>query len=388
MAGSADRRSWLNILLFLLMAGMPSVGALPAKESTGFQDEVVAVITGHLCNAQVVGLGELPTHGEAQAHVLKARIARQLVEQCGFTLLLFEAPLYEFTSIDQAEDPAIALDAAIGGFWTSIELTDFRNWLSREYARGALQLGGIDDQIAASSVHSRSVLPRLIADASGMPECAEAVRRNLFWHYGSQFPYDAGERYLLHSCASLSARTGHLSGRESLFVQNLSRLYARQAGLIPAFPGRGDSLALNAQHHIKAHGDPKTIIWAANTHVARYGRQGLTLGSRFAQVYGTGYAALGITALTGSSARAGGRAAELAELPTASLEHRALAAISPGFTAPAVLAADDLLAFDYSVSRLVSGNESQPWSTLFDVVVVLERVSPPRFVVGTGQTDD
>jgi erythromycin esterase-like protein len=66
-------------------------------------------------------LGELPTHGEAHTFDAKSKIADRLIAQCGFTAILFEAPIYDFIGFERAAATRTAtpeqLENAIGRFW-------------------------------------------------------------------------------------------------------------------------------------------------------------------------------------------------------------------------------------------------------------------------------
>jgi erythromycin esterase-like protein len=83
-----------------------------------------------ICDRQVVVLGELPSHGESRGFQAKARIVELLVAQCGFDVLLFEGPFYEFLGFQEAVNDGRAapmqLDRAIGGIWLTRELAGWR----------------------------------------------------------------------------------------------------------------------------------------------------------------------------------------------------------------------------------------------------------------------
>jgi erythromycin esterase-like protein len=98
-------------LLGLLLIPIPSWAQQPDSGS------VVARVADAVCGKQVVLLGELPSHGEARAFEAKAMIVQRLIDRCGFSGLLFEAPIYDFVGFreggDQHRAVALQLDRAI-----------------------------------------------------------------------------------------------------------------------------------------------------------------------------------------------------------------------------------------------------------------------------------
>ena len=120
-----------------LIACIASVALLPvgtvarAQERTA--QSIVDGVVNAVCQKQIVLLGELPTHGEAHTFDAKSKIADRLIAQCGFTAILFEAPIYDFIGLERAAETRTAtpeqLDNAIGRFWWTRELTPWRRAL-------------------------------------------------------------------------------------------------------------------------------------------------------------------------------------------------------------------------------------------------------------------
>ena len=109
-------------------------------DSTSAESRLVKTV----CERQIVVLGELPSHGEGRTFQAKASIVRRLVEECGFNALLFESPIYDFLGLQDAITKGQAtlsqLDRAIGRFWLTRELSDWRQWLFQQTTNGALVL--------------------------------------------------------------------------------------------------------------------------------------------------------------------------------------------------------------------------------------------------------
>ena len=100
-----------RFVFFLLML-LSSPRALAASSAT---EQAVAL----LCDKRIALLGELPSHGEARAFAGKAAIVRALVDRCGYSALLFEAPIYEFVALEQIE---VRLARIVYGPWQDLDL--------------------------------------------------------------------------------------------------------------------------------------------------------------------------------------------------------------------------------------------------------------------------
>ncbi|HEY0305490.1 MAG TPA: hypothetical protein VGC44_10960, partial [Longimicrobiales bacterium] len=204
-------------------------------------DRDIAPITKLACRNDVVLLGELPSHGEATAFELKARIVRDLVQRCGVAAVLFEAPIYEFVGFNEAiqhnRADTTQLNNAIGRFWLTRELAPFRSWLYDRARSGRLVVGGVDDQVSVTSHYARLRLPALMAGT-----CRETVARNLNWTYSDAQPFDRVEQQRLQTCAG--ANTG-----DDVMRRNLASYVSRQVDA-PAARTRDDVMFDNLRWHL------------------------------------------------------------------------------------------------------------------------------------------
>jgi erythromycin esterase-like protein len=381
---SAGRLPGLVALLGVLV--MPHPAWARQADSTSVEARVVEAV----CDKQVVVLGELPSHGEAHAFQAKARIVERLVDGCGFDALLFEAPMYEFVGFQEAlaEGRAVPsqLDRAIGRFWWTRELADWRRWLFDRATAGGLVLGGLDDQASgATSDHARATLPGLVAawsPARSASECRQAVERNLYWRYdeaGQRF--DEPERIRLQRCARLAAdalasRAGQRAGTpERVMAENLAGFFDRQRGS-PGARDRDEAMYRNLLWHGgRMPRGSKLIVWTATVHAAR--QQGdlrdKPLGAWLAEQWGDRLAVIGFSAFAGRSSMAGMPSRPLPEAPPGSLE-----ALATGAGADrAFLDSSALRRIGSAPSRLFGGFASADWSARFDGVVVFrEQVAP------------
>jgi erythromycin esterase-like protein len=351
-------------------------------------DPAVRKAADFACRYQVVVLGELPSHGEARGFEAKAQIVRRLVNKCGFDALLFEAPIYDFIGFQTAAAKGSAssdqLDRAIGRFWLTRELADWRGWLLKRSGAGKLMLGGLDDQVSVTSQFARDTLPGLIASsvaASRSVECEEAVSRNLYWRYNSSVQFDEAEQRRLQRCADEAEARNNPEianvGIEQLMIQNLASFIGRQTGSATA-KDRDMAMYRNyLWHTAQLRRGSKIIIWTATVHAARI--QGdlpqVPLGERLAEQLRDRVAVIGFTAFGGESSMAGRPPRILPDAPAGSLE----ALTAKKNSGWAFLRATDLKRLGNVPSRLLGKFISADWSMYFDGVLVTRQELAPTF---------
>lgn len=366
----------------LALLALHCLFAVPASAQPGASTTLEARVVEDLCHKQIVVLGELPSHGEARGFQAKARIAQRLIERCGFDAVLFEAAIYDFIGFQQAvtqrRATQLQVDNAIGRFWWTRELAEWRRWLFQRAASGTLVLGGLDDQVSATSEYARATLPGLVGASSGA-ECEQAVTRNLYWRYDAAHAFDEPERARLHRCtrAAADALATRRGTPEQVMAENLAGLFHRQ--LAPtAARDRDEVMYRNFvwQSGRMPRGS-KWIVWTATVHAAR--RQGSMtykpLGAWLAERWGDRLGVIGFSALAGRSSRAGMPSEALLEAPPGSLEARALGTRA----AWAYLDRTALRRIGSAPSRLLGRFTSADWSTHFDGVVVFREEVAPVF---------
>lgn len=371
------------LVLFALLACLPG----PGRAAEIDLRDVERALVRDVCDRDLVLLGELPDHGEAVGFAIKARVVQALVERCGFDAVLFEAGMYDFVGVEQGiargEATQAQLDAAIGGFWSGVELAEFRRWLLRRAARHGLVVGGIDDQTGVTSHHASAVLPGLVAarvPADEADGCRAAVSRNLEWTYDAVHRFDAAERTRLQACtrqAAASADAKDEAWPERAMVESLAHYVDRQARAPDALTRDRSMHRLLDGHRARLPAGSKVVVWTATTHAAREqaGIEWEPLGALLAQAGEGGMAAIGFTALAGESGRIGAPRMTLPALPAGSLEARALASGGAG----RYLDARALAALDGAPSRLLGAPAAAAWSRLFDGVVVVREEHAPVF---------
>ncbi len=383
------RKSNLSTKLQVLLAFLsllPTINHLKAKPPTELN--LAQTVTQLTCDKQVVVLGELPSHGEALGFQAKADIVQYLTEQCDFTALFFEAPMYDFLGFQQAitdkNTSAEQLDRAIGGFWTTQELNQWRQWLFTQSTTGELTLAGLDDQISASSDFAKTTLPQLVGSTvptKNGAECQQAIKRNLHWHYDAEHQYDTVEMKLLQQCAkqatdklATSPDTDYINMK---MADNLANLYSRQNNTAGAL-NRDAIMYKNFQWQYKRlPKGSKVIIWTATVHAARQqgGLKRKPLGAWLAEQWNDNVAVIGFTTYSGQSSMAG---MTIKPIPDASIDSLEALVTSPD-SEWTYLTALELRKLGSISSRLYGQFMTTDWSTLFDGVVVFREEKAPTF---------
>lgn len=352
--------------------------ALPLAANVHPADSAVVRAADAVCNKQVVVLGELPSHGEGRAFVAKAAIVRRLVAKCGFNAVLFEAPVYDFIGFQKAVAGMAAtqaqLDNAIGRFWMTKDLADWRAWLLDRAQLGNLRVSGLDDQVSATSQYARDALPGLVAahlPGDSAAQCAAAVTRNLNWQYDANVKYDDAERVRLQTCARRASEIA----QDDIMLDNLANLYAREQGAGHALDRDVMMYRNFVRQRDMLRAGSKVIIWTATTHAARQrGELGTKpLGTWIAEAARDSVAMIGFSAFGGQSSMAGRPAQPITDAPAESLEAMATA----NTTAWVYLDNAALQRMGSVPSRLFGKLMTADWSQLFDAVLVIRAEVAP-----------
>jgi erythromycin esterase-like protein len=376
-----------------LIACMASVALLPigavahAQERT--PQSIVDGVVNAVCQKQIVLLGQPPTHGEAHTFDAKSKIADRLIAQCGFTAILFEAPIYDFIGLERAAKTRTAtpeqLDNAIGRFWWTRELTPWRRALFEAAAGQRVVVGGLDDQISITSHYAKAELPRLISagsSESAATECREAVNRHIGWTYDAKNPFDEREQLRLQRCArnaaDAAAANRSLDAADRVMLESFARYADRQRPGVTSVPeARDESMYRNLVWYLeRLPANSRVVVWTATVHAAR--QRGVLsyvpLGARVVERWGDRVGSVGFTAYAGYTSRAARPASPIGDAPPESLEATATSE-SPW----ALLDSAKLRAIGRISSRLLGKFESDTWSDYFDAVVVIRQEAAPTF---------
>lgn len=381
----SGRRAFVALIAcFTSAAWLQARPVARAQEQT--EQSIVDGVVKAVCQKQIVLLGEAPSHGEAQAFDAKSKIVDRLVSQCGFTAVLFEAPVFDFVGFDRAVKAGSAtpqqLDDAIGRFWLTRELAPWRRGLFEAAAKKRLTVGGIDDQSSITSHYAMSELPRLVAAASAESAatvCRDTVSRHLGYTYDATHPFDDPEKTRLQECARDAAQAAaakrSFSAEDRVMLDSFARYAARQITGTPA--GREESLFRNLAWYVdRMPANSRAVVWTATVHAAKQ-RGVLTdspLGARAVERWGDRVASVGFTMFGGFTSRAARPASPIPDAPADSLE----AAASKG-SVWALLDAAKLRAIGPISSRLLGRFVADTWSDYFDAVVIIRQETAPAF---------
>ncbi len=374
----------------LLLSCLATLAWLPTHPVAHAQERapssIVDGVVTAMCQKQIVLLGELPSHGEALTFDAKSQIVDRLVAQCGFTAVLFEAPIYDFIGMERAMAKSTAmpdqLDNAIGRFWLTRELAPWRRALFSAATSQRVTVGGIDDQVSITSHYAVATLPGLIASASPQDSataCRETVTRNLGYTYDATHPFDEREQLALQQCArraaDAAATAPSFDAADRVMLSSFARYADRQRAGVTS--SRDESMSRNVMWHLdRLPANTRVVIWTATVHAAR--QRGILpdepMGARLVERWGDRVGSVGFTAYAGFTSRAARPASPIADAPPDSLE-----ATATSDSAWAVLNAEKLRAIGRIPSRLSGKFVTDTWSSYFDVVVVIRREVAPTF---------
>ncbi len=375
----------------LLLASAAFLAFLPTGTVMGAADvtpkAIVDGVVNAVCDKQIVLLGESPTHGEAQGFDAKSKITDRLIAQCGFTAVLFEAPIYDFLGLERAVKAHTAtsemLDNAIGRFWLTRELAPWRRSLFDAAAQRRLAIGGIDDQVSITSHYAQTALPQLVAAASSKTtatECRQTVGRHLVYSYDDKNPFDDAEKMRLQQCARKAAAgaavaSPSLDAADRVMLESFAR-YVDRLGAGAALD-RDESMFRNLVWYLdRLPARSKVIVWTATVHAARQRGQlpSMPLGARVVERFGDRVGSVGFTAYAGFTSRAARPATAIPDAPPESLE-----ATTTKESAWAILDSKKLRAIGRISSRLLGKFVADTWSDYFDAVVVVRQEVAPTF---------
>ena len=380
-----NRRTYGPLIALVAMIAFVPIRTV-AREQERTPQSIVDGVVKAVCTKQIVLLGEAPTHGETLGFDAKAKIADRLIAQCGFTAILFEAPVYDFIGFDRAVQARAAtqdqLDNAIGRFWWTRELTPWRRALFEAATQRRVTVGGLDDQVSITSRYAVAELPRLIAAASSdttATPCRDTVSRNLSYTYDAKTPFDEAEQIRLQTCArnaaNAAAATRSIDASDRIMLESFARYADRQH--VGVTSSRDESMYRNLAWYLEQiPANSRVIVWTATVHAARQrgSLADVPLGARVVERWGDRVGTVGFTAYAGFTSRAGRPASRIADAPADSLE-----ATTTSQSDWVLLGSEQLRAIGRISSRLLGKFVTDTWSDYFDAVVVIRQEIAPTF---------
>lgn len=348
-------RVTLGIVASIVM-GTPEASAEPSlaeyavvrSNEQSREASALADAVGDLCDRQIVMIGENGFHGDGRTAAFKSDLVQQLVNRCGFNVVMFESGRYDFVAIQRQArrgEPVThdMVKAAIGGIWNqNAEIQPLIDFLRDEVNARRITLAGLDDQLGSrGSFYSLEAMPVEMAgylESDRRETCGRELKRRIWSAYSSAEPYTEAVRSDLLQClaeveAALPIEAAADRADMLTLVANYRRALARDF-TPPAdrLPARDASMFQNLEAMTASAGGaaPKVIVWAANGHIAREPVPGgpfagsRNFGAHVHERYGARAYALGFSAAEGSFRFDASKSRDIAPAAEGSLEARAL----------------------------------------------------------------
>jgi erythromycin esterase-like protein len=366
------------------------------------------LVVRDLCDRKIVLLGEDAGHGAGTTLAFKTRLVKRLVDECHFDGFVIEAGTYDFIDLEARGSGGTPVDhaalaAAIGGVWANQEVAELIPFLAERTTRGALSLGGMDDQIGRGTYAQQRMSGELLAflDDERRAVCQATIDRDMRWEYDDAHPHtDDAVKAILGCWRDVGAALARPAGGRSTprlagyrtMAAALERVYERElAGFVRGagesdatrwardFNARDRSMFANFERWVGSHPHVKKIIvWTATVHAAKTGagEEIVPFGAHVFAKYGAAAFVLGFSAQTGRVFIHGRGAVDLEPAGQETVEARALA---PPAGATRYVRQEQLAAFGAIAARAISYQQFTvaAWNTVLDgLVVFLEEVAP------------
>ena len=363
-------------------------------------DRVIDAVVHDACGKRVVFLGEPPMHGFARTLELKAEIAQRLVKSCGFNAFFIESGAYDFLNIRTrlaAHQPVTqtTIAAAIGGLWAVKEVEPLLPLLLDGAQRGALVLGGLDDQLGRGTYAQLQMPADLVEFLTGddKTRCLAVLQRHMLYRYTNDAPYGSEDKARILECVDkidvgLRGRPASPARDDAkAMLENLRRLFARDFRAAPSAAGqdfndRDASMYENFKWwQSRLPAGSKMIVWTATNHAARNlaGVDGLSnlvsLGSQIRRGFNGQAFVLAFSPLSGTYALGRQPARTLIAAPESSLEAKALQSAEADIR---YVDTKTLSQFGSIAARPLGADfKTARWSEVVDALVVLRQEHPP-----------
>jgi erythromycin esterase-like protein len=381
-------------------AAVQASGSHPTATAATGLDRVVRDV----CNKRVVLLGEDANHAGGGTLAAKTVLVSRLIDECGFSAVVFEASLAEFVDLNRAfaagkASPAYVADA-IGGLWSVAGESDpLISALFERALRKHVVLAGLDGQIGATNLYAQTGLAGELAGYLADPRrsaCQAELQRFARWQYDEASPFDDATRVRLRGCLTEIKAAVSGRGRTTPADEAAAMANAWQSAIEASDPALSRGARFNARdramhqalqwHVARLPRGSKIIVWCATIHAAKSLRgvpgyaEFVPLGSYVNRDFGDAAAAIGISALGGSYGRGKAPASELVPVPAASLEARAFTGDDSSDVG--YLGRADLAQYGPGTAHPLNYSTpmAAPWHEVIDGLLVLRKEHPLRIV--------
>lgn len=389
------KKSMFIIVRLLFIFGASHSLASPVNLPTNTINSELDDIVYTVCNKKMVLLGEDSSHGAGKTLEVKSLIVKRLIDECGFSAVFFESPVYEFLHLEQSLSSQSStpqqLAQAIGGLWSSAK--PIHSLLSELYEKaviGKIRLFGIDAQLgSANQPFTQEQLPNQLAKY--LPEvraieCESILFQYLNWQYDEKSPYNNRAKNRISSCVSEIKRqiptkksAGNSITVDAFMIDNFASFLEFQSG--DYFNLRDKAMADNiAWHSARLPPEAKIIVWSATVHVAKslspFSATKIPMGFYIHEALGEQVVSIGFSALSGSFGRS---ESKTKTIKPATLETKALLDQSENvifLDKNALISLGNVSAHPIHYNKLKSAN----WSEILDGIVVLRQELPLEFI--------
>ncbi len=356
-------------------------------------NELDSIVTD-ICNKKIVLLGEDANHGSGKTMEVKIALIKRLIEECKFSAVFFESPVYEFLnfehSVAKGSSSKHQLAEAIGGLWSNAKpMTSFISYLHSRAIVGKVKLAGIDAQFGANQPFSQKKLPKRLSSYLGerkQKECEAELYQYLNWQYDKENPYDDATQERISSCVSVIKDRIHQHTSsdseyiiDKFMVDNFNQYQQFSKG--DYFNLRDKVMADNIDWHLsKLPKNSKVIVWCATIHAAKtlspLSIDKIPVGLHLKESLKDQMASIGFSALSGSFGRSKSKIKNIKQTP---MELKALSKSTNEISYFDAKALDDLgeieaQAIQYNSIKLAN------WSKILDGIIILRHEKPIELV--------
>jgi len=367
---------------FILLIFLGVLFLLGCEETPITVDPYSAVKTA-MCDKQLVLLGEGSSHDEGATNEFKSKLARDLIQDCGFSLLVFESSFYQFVDLNRklSVDQQISreeISASIGGLWANqVETEPLVKFFHEAANDRQVIIAGMDDQIGGRGQdYANFELPAELTEGlktEQQTKCRSAIKKHVYWAYDDSDRYDASKKQFILSC--LEATDDREDAQMAAMRASLIRDFQRDLlGDEAHYTGRASSMYDNFEYWFDNLGKPKTIVWSATVHAAKKGRVSPSFGEMVQNRFGNDAYTVGFSALSGTRGRPGRDVIALSEAPDTAIE-----AIVFKDTEDDIIFVNskNLAAFGAApAAALTNTYESQNWALELDGLIVFRTQRP------------
>jgi erythromycin esterase-like protein len=352
------------------------------------RDSALMAAVEAMCGAQVVFLGEEPSHGGGRTTQVKTDIVRDLVNACGFTHVAFESQIYDFIDLQERYAAGTATNEAlydaIGGLWSrNAEIDPLVDLLHEGALSGRLTISGFDiNFVGATAYYSQtSFAERLgsVLPAARQEACIEAITRLAGWKFDREHPKNNAFDTAVLECAKEVEAIASVAVDRDPVQYRLAKSFRSFLEFSRTGSGneRDRMMYENLEWSIRRlPRTAKTVVWTATSHGMRQSRNGFeSMASHAVRNLNPDIRSVAIIGASGAYI-SGNDVVELTAADEESLEGKF---VPPEGVESAYVDHASLTRIGSIRSRILgyAGYVDAQWHDLFDGVLILATEAPP-----------